>query len=233
MTIDKARRRQLIARWHRRFAVFIAIWLVLLALSGVLINHANDWGLDRASAPAFVQRMFYGIEVADLGFCGGLDSDVIDCQAVFAYLPLPAGRLLLAENQVYLLDEAGRLVEKLAASHLGLDRLEAGLQEGERIYLRGSATVVVTDPDLLEQTVLDSNAAEGLAEREWLVRQGSAAGISWERLLLDLHAARFLGPLAVAFSDLMAALILMLAVSGTWLYRLKRAGNGNGSSRNN
>jgi uncharacterized iron-regulated membrane protein len=43
-----------------------------------------------------------------------------------------------------------------------------------------------------------------------------------------MHAARFLGPLAKIFTDLVAGLILVMAVSGIWLYRLKRNGNGNG-----
>ena len=50
----------------------------------------------------------------------------------------------------------------------------------------------------------------------------SLDNISWERLLLDLHAARFLGPLAGLFSDLMALLIVVLAVTGYWTYRLTR-----------
>jgi hypothetical protein len=50
--------------------------------------------------------------------------------------------------------------------------------------------------------------------------------VSWERFLLDLHAARFLGPLAVWFNDLAAVLILVLAMSGAWLGRLKRRASG-------
>jgi uncharacterized iron-regulated membrane protein len=44
-------------------------------------------------------------------------------------------------------------------------------------------------------------------------------------LLLDIHAARFLGPAARVFNDLMAALILILAISGLWLYSAKRKSN--------
>ena len=38
---------------------------------------------------------------------------------------------------------------------------------------------------------------------------------------LDLHAARFLGPAARWFTDLMAALIVLLVGGGFWLYRLR------------
>jgi hypothetical protein len=49
-----------------------------------------------------------------------------------------------------------------------------------------------------------------------------AADLSWERLLLDLHAARFLGPAAWLANDLLAGLILVLGLTGGWLYLVKR-----------
>jgi uncharacterized iron-regulated membrane protein len=47
------------------------------------------------------------------------------------------------------------------------------------------------------------------------------AQITWERFFLDLHAARFLGSFSRVFNDLMAGLILLLALSGFWLHRMK------------
>ncbi|MBE9548779.1 MAG: PepSY domain-containing protein [Proteobacteria bacterium] len=114
MTLDKARRKQLLARWHRRIGISVAAWLILLAISGLLINHAHDWGLDQSSIPGLLQELLY---------------------------PLTMG-----------------------------DEFE------------------------------------------------EAALISWERLMLDLHAARFLGPLALWFSDLMAGLLLLLSISGIWIW---------------
>jgi hypothetical protein len=230
MTVDKARRMQMIARWHRRFAVFIAIWILVLAVSGVLINHANDWGLDSTPLPGFLQSSIYGIETDSEAQCAEKEFEGVDCSAVFARLKLAAGEVLLSEYDLYLLDGAGRLVEKLTASHLGLDTLDAGLHHDARIYLRDSRTTVSTDLELLENEVLEPEARAALSGHDWLVRGERNSTITWERLLLDLHAARFLGPLATTFSDLMAVLILILAVSGSWLYRLRRNANGNGLS---
>ncbi len=72
---------------------------------------------------------------------------------------------------------------------------------------------------------LDADAAATLAAADWQERGVSTAIITWERLLLDLHAARFLGPAAKFVNDLLAALILLLALSGGWLYRSKRKGD--------
>jgi hypothetical protein len=224
MTIDQAKRRKALARWHRRLAVFIGLWLVVLALSGTLINHANDWGLDNNPLPASLQSLIYGIEApADL--CGAAADLGPDCRDLFARLALPAGELLLGVSRLVLLDGQGRIIESLASAQFGLSSLEGGLRQGDRVYLRDSSKTVHTDPDLLQWDELDADAAATLAAADWQERGVSTAIITWERLLLDLHAARFLGPAAKFVNDLLAALILLLALSGGWLYRSKRKGD--------
>ena len=230
MTVDLAQRRRAVARWHRRFAVFIALWLVVLAASGLLINHANDWGLDRSPLPASLQRWVYGLESNNEDFCSAAPVAGMDCSGVFARLPLPSGALLLDKNSLFLLDVSGQLVEKLAASQLGLGHLQGGFSEGSRIYLRDEQTTVMTDSELMSHTILDSQDAKALDGRDWHLHDQASEAIHWERFLLDLHAARFLGPLAKAFNDLLAVLILVLAISGVWLYRLKRKANGSGQN---
>jgi len=230
MTIDKARRRQLVARWHRRLAVLISLWLAVLAVSGILVNHAHDWGLDQKPLSAFLQRLVYGLEPSEGDFCSTVVTPEMGCAEVFTHIPLPDGTLLLGKDSLFLLDRSGQLVEKLAVSHLNLGDLLAGFREGSQVYLRDGQKTVLTDTNLMDPVVLDPQMAEALNGRNWQVRGDTADAISWERFLLDIHAARFLGPLAKAFNDLVAALILVLAVSGVWLYRLKLKSNGNGST---
>lgn len=221
MTADEARRRQSLARWHRRLAVLIGLWLVLLAVTGVFINHAHDWGLDRRALPGSVQRLVYGIDTPD-DFCAPYPALGRECQDVFARLALPAGELLLAVSRLILIDGQGRIVESLPAGQLGLEGLEAGLRHGGSVYLRDRRRTVRTDAELMNWEQIGGEAAAALDGGPWQVRPGDDAGITWERLLLDLHAARFLGPGAKYFNDLFAALVLVLAVSGAWLWSAKR-----------
>ncbi len=230
MTIDQASRRKAMARWHRRLALFIAVWLVVLAVSGMLINHAHDLGLDRTPLPGPLQGVVYGIESSGDDFCGALGSEGVDCAGVFASLRLPKGSLLLSRESLFLVNDSGQLIEKMITSQLGLGSLRAGFSDGSRVYLRDGQNTVLTDADLMDAVVLDARAAQALDGRDWRVQGQAMDSISWERLLLDLHAARFLGSFATWFNDLMAGLILVLALSGVWLFRLKRNGCGNGQS---
>ena len=225
MTVDQARRRKSIARWHRRFAVFISLWLLLLAASGLLINHAHDWGLDSRPLASTLQRWVYGIETQGADLCEPLTREGIACEQLFARLKLPVGVLLLGVRDLFLLDESGQLVEKLSVRQFGLASLQAVFAEGSRIYLRDSNKTVLTTPDLVEGRILDNAAAAQLDGVSWQIVEPAQESITWERFLLDIHAARFLGPAAKFFNDLMAVLILILALSGLWLFRAKGRNN--------
>jgi hypothetical protein len=222
MTIDGFKRLQFLARWHRRIALLACIWLVALAATGLLINHANDWGLDRSPLSTSLQKLVYGLEATDGEFCSSVGAIGPDCAQVFGRLELPAGVLLLAADRLHLLDGAGQLIESLPVSRLGLAGLEGGMREGDQIYLRDQHQTVRTDPELLGWQALEAETAAVLGRGPWQVRGEAVERITWERFLLDLHAARFLGPLAKTFTDLMAGLILLLALSGAWLWWLKR-----------
>jgi hypothetical protein len=221
MTVDQARRRKSIARWHRRFAVFISLWLVLLAASGLLINHAHDWGLDSQPLASPLQRWVYGIETQATDLCEPLTQEGHACDRLFARLKLPVGVLLLGVRDLFLLDDSGQLVEKLSVRQFGLASLQAAFVEGSRIYLRDSNKTVLTTPDLIETRVLEDADVVRLEGENWQIAEPPQESITWERFLLDLHAARFLGPAAKFFNDLMAVFILILALSGLWLFRAK------------
>ncbi len=222
MTFDEARRRKTLARWHRRLALLVGLWLALLALSGILVNHAHDWGLDRGALPRPVLSLVYGIETGAPDYCSVAVAIGPACVDVFARVSFPTGELLLAATQVFVLDTRGHVIETLAAGHLGLSGLQSGLRQGDELYLSDGRKTIRTDPDLLDVEVLDPAAVAALSGAPWQHHDASADSLTWERLLLDLHAARFLGPAARWFNDLMAGLILVLAASGAWLYRAKR-----------
>ena len=221
MTVDQARKLQAVARWHRRIALLVLLWLALLAASGIFINHANDWGLDRKALWQPVQGLIYGIAPPDLDACEGIELPAETCAAIFARLDFPTGALLLHRQAVYLVDADGMVLEKLGVSQLGLVSLEAGKSSGGRVYLQGPDQVIVTDSELLEIRSPSAAELESASAYPWQLPDDMTAQITWERFFLDLHAARFLGSFSRLFNDLMAGLILLLALSGFWLHRMK------------
>lgn len=224
MNTDRFARSRAWGRWHRRLAAVIGAWLLVLALTGVAINRAHDWGLDRAQLPAGMARVFYGPVADTTGHCGVPGVPPAVCAQVAAQLLVPAGTLLLTDQQVLLVDAGGAVVEQLPVAALGLARLEAVARVDDAIWLRGDGMVVRTDLDLvgIRQAGADDPGRPSAAA--WRTLDGPADAITWERVFQDLHAARFLGPLAGPFNDLMAALLVVLALTGAWLWWLRRGG---------
>lgn len=221
MTIDQARRLQAVARWHRRCALFVLLWLALLATSGIFINHANDWGLDRKALWPALQSWIYGVEPADSRFCDGIQLPDIECFTIFDRLELPGGALLLEPHSLYLVDPRGEILEQVPVSQLGLVSLEAGKTIGDQVFLRGAGQSIVTDPDLLDIRQATASELDSVQAYPWRKAESETVQITWERFFLDFHAARFLGSFSQLFNDLVAGLILLLALSGLLLHKTK------------
>lgn len=219
MTVDQAKWLRFVARWHRRLALFVMLWLAALAGTGIMINHANDWSMDSTPLYPPVQRLVYGIATDTEDFCETFPAAGPDCRAIFAHLDIAGGAVLLTAHSLLLTDQSGDLVEKLPIGQAGLDVLEAAYVNGDAFYLSDGRRTVVTGPDLLEFAAIDDPA---VGEGDWVRPEPGPGVITWERFFLDLHAARFLGPMAKGFNDAMAAVILLLAVSGFWMHRIKR-----------
>ena len=185
-------------------------------------RNAHDWGMDRTPLPRPLLSLVYGIETDAPDYCAGSEAIGPACSEVFARMGLAEGELLLAATQLFLLDSQGQVIETLAASHLGLSGLERGLRQGPELYFGDGRKTVRSGLELLDFQALDAAAAAALDGAPWQRREVLTSSVTWERLLLDLHAARFLGPAARWFNDLMGGLILVLAASGAWLYRAKR-----------
>ena len=177
MTIDQARRLQWLSRWHRRLALLVALWLAFLAGSGILVNHAHDWGLDRAPLAATLQHWVYGIEGDGVDYCGTLPDAGSECQSIFTALDLPVGQLLLGEHSLFLADDSGQLIEKITVPQTGLRTIEAGLVRGEAVFLRGGGMTVLTGPDLIEFRALESYESDELAGAAWQARFGISESI--------------------------------------------------------
>ncbi|MGD2130714.1 MAG: hypothetical protein PVJ17_15530, partial [Lysobacterales bacterium] len=109
-----------------------------------------------------------------------------------------------------------------SVAQVGLSRVEAAYLDESSVYLKGGGRAVRSDLDLITWQPLAPDTQREMTDARWRERGDVPGMITWERLLLDLHAARFLGPMTALFTDLMAGLILFLAGSGIWLWWLKR-----------
>lgn len=237
-----------LARWHRRIGVAAALVVLLVTVTGVLINHGDTLRLgERRLHWSWLQRL-YGLPAPALVAAQPLGTHwvsqwdrqlFIDERAAAASdVERMLGAFMIGETwaiadrtRLWLLTADGDLIDRVAYPE-GFVAVRAGVS-GETIVLRAAdGSMQRADPALTGfgtwsvgdvRWSSDGELPDDVAARLTVHQQG--AGVPAERLLLDVHAGRWIGPAGVWLIDAAAVALLFLAVSGligAWRGRHRR-----------
>lgn len=229
-----------LARWHRRFGIAAALVVVWLALTGVLLGHTDDFGLDKRYLSTAWLLDWYGIPVPPVvGYQAGEDWLLQAGERLyFNDNPLPGefgrfagiaafgGHLIAAAGmQLLVLTHSGEVVEVLGQAHGVPGTLQAiGVRKG-RLVVRTERGYYAAGEDLLTWQRLPSldlawsqprEAPTALHRR--VARDYRTRLLTFERLVLDLHSGRLLGRFGVLAFDVAAVAFMVLAATGIWLW---------------
>lgn len=229
----------LLHRWHRRMGAVAALFVLWLAASGIALNHSTDLGLDHRAISAPWLIRLYGLHavIPDRGFRStrhwmiGTDSGtVIDGRPFVTALPqalglVAANDLLFAANAscIIVLDAQGQLVDTLQMSDLPLSNI--------RRIGQGDGVVVIADlqdhrfasRDGLNWMPYSGNTIWAVSEiLPTAIRARAAPYLSpqlpIERILLDAHSGRIIGPYGPLLVDAVGMVFILIALSGFWIY---------------
>ena len=233
-------------RWHARIGFAALIFFVLIAVTGVALNHGTALGLDSRQVHSKWLARWYGIRqeqprqayrTASHLLVAANGRWLLDGSAVGEKMPHPLGLVEIGDLivvggesslHVYRADRA--LVDRIDGYALPRVPLKAiGAGEGELVVqtaagLFSSADVLSWRPGAPKVVAWSTPTPLAAADRE-AYAQRLAPGISLQRVLLDLHSGRFLGSLGPALFDLAAIILSLLALSGAWMFlapRLRR-----------
>jgi len=238
----------LLKRWHGRMGVLAASFVLLLAFTGLCLNHVSSWGFDRKALSAPALLSFYGMgEVATVVSYSLADSYISEISGQLFYQvdeiancdgalvgavtrsATTAPFIVACERQLLLFTPAFQLIEKIGLG-LGLPVAvkRVGLVDGELI-IDTTGGLYFADLNALSWTAVASEVAPsaidwsevGVAPEH--IRRALAASvdredITYERLLLDIHSGRILGEWGVYLVDAMAIIFMLLAISGVVIW---------------
>ena len=250
MKLQKAALLRLI-RWHRRTGILLALFLVLLASTGILINHAKELNFDQPVNNALILA-WYGVNTPDQvegvhtsnGWISQVGTGlywenkrVAQCNehAFVGAFWLSSQFILSCKNELIVLDAEGEIEETFSVLY-GLPVPVTGLSKNasDDILIR-----VDSDGNGSQLYLFDLDGAQWILQKSqpslfWsslvsvpgdlkkiLVNSYSGSDISWERVLLDLHSGRLFGQIGVWVMDIVAIAMLVLALSGLWLWRMR------------
>ncbi len=231
---------------HRSLGIAIAFFVLLFSITGILLNHTTDLKLDQRYLTWNWILAHYGIADIQPDNVYLLEQKVISQfgQQIFVdstpvmqeQLDLLGGinlgdmMVMATRDALILFTSEGEFVERMSNSvgvppmiqniglfhgqpviqtREGLWRSDFMLEEWEKLSLDGVSWSV---PQPMPDVVTDS-----------LMTYFYGKGITYERLILDIHNGRILGDIGVWIIDLLAILMMILSLSGVVIWSKKRA----------
>jgi len=228
--------------WHRHIGLSAALFVVLLALTGMLLNHTDDLGLDTRYIRSAFLLDWYGVRapkampsykagsiaVTEVGARIYWNTKTVP-QASAPLLGAVAAHDLVivgTREQLLLFTPDGELVERMdPATGTPADIRSLGLTAAGDLAVKTGHGSYVTDDNLLNWHAAEDTSirwaaptAPAAALRAALQETYRGTGLTLERVLLDIHTGRILGETGVFLVDAAALLFLVLAISGLWLW---------------
>ncbi len=221
-------------RWHRWTGILSAAIMLIVAVTGILLNHADDLALDERLIHNRAVVAFYGLDAQPTAeyvesashllvrHDGVLYLDgrpVVDLdEPLVGAMAAPVGVIAATAGRLLLIDDEARLIESLSGS-LGLPLpVEAlGTTAAGDPAFRASRRTYLLDPETLNWTATDAELAVRGTATAGLPPDFSdvaSPAVSLEHVLLDLHTGRVLGRPGPWVADLAALGLCLLAASG-------------------
>jgi hypothetical protein len=235
------------------------LFVLVLSVTGVALNHSSDWQLDRRyidwpwlsttlgvsvpePAASFADR---GHRVTLLGRRAYFDSTDIprELDSLNGLVTLDQFAVVATRAAVLLLTLEGELVEYIdltsdlpgTIERLGLVN-ERPVLEAAGVYFIGDADVTgfeqwsQQDPgDVAWSTASDPTPAEFAV----IADRYRGRGLTIERLLIEIHSGRIVGAAGPLLLDVVAAVLIVLSISGLviWLRGPARGSGTQGGRR--
>jgi len=230
---------------HRYFGLSVAIVAIHLSITGILLNHTNDIGIDKNYINSSTVLGWYGISQPtsirghklDEHWISQWNDDLYFNQKIIGQSinPLRGATTtqhfyaLATSETIWLITIDGDIIEKINApgEKLG-DIIQVGHQD-KFLVIKTEQGLFKADADLvswqpIENTNIIWSAMDKIPAQlsDAIFTQGHS--ISWERVLLDMHSGRIVSQGGTLLIDLAGVLLILLAVSGTiiWYKRRRR-----------
>lgn len=229
-------------RWHRWLGLAVAIPVLVLSVTGVLLNHIESLSWASRPLPPAVARWYgavlpetlQGVSVKGNWYTQLEERLFInDTNAFYCKGPLKgvvdAAPLIVAgcADELLLIAEGYQLVERIGPAYGLPGYVQLGGHEGVLVLRQPEALVrfdvnqLVSVPYSGPWQAADLDRLPAELEKA-ILRQSVPESLNWQRFLQDLHAGRILGFAGQLMMDLAALVLAILAVTGSIIWARTR-----------
>lgn len=222
-------------RWHRRIGLLCLLFVVVLSITGILLNHTSSLKLDSIKLQSSLLARLYGLPTPNPQALPTVDQWLVhdgisqlyldevaiaECEAPLLGAVTVNGLLhVLCHQELLLLSPEGEFLESITPV-LGLPAQAKALTLHNGQLLINTADGTFT----ANMETLDWQPTDAIPS-QWPTPQqlpaqlsnkivNTAPSIDLEQVLLDLHSGRLFGGLGVLVMDLAAVLLIVLSITG-------------------
>jgi len=227
--------------WHRRVGLFALVLVIILAITGILLNHTERFKLDETYISNSWLLNWYGIEPEDqpISFRVGehiisswhdqlfFDDTVITDleQNIHGAISGEQFIVVALDEEIILLADNGELIERVSTSISFSDIQRLGTKYKRPVIETSEPLYYMADEHILDWDVIANEGIEWTEqysltddEYEKLLIAYRGNGLKLERVILDLHSGRIFGSYGVYLMDAAAIALLWLSLSGLWVW---------------
>ena len=234
--------------WHRYMGVSAAVFVLIVAVTGLLLNHTEDFQFDSDHIKSDWVLDWYGIRAPDSmqSFLAGDRHLTLMGEHLYlnrreiegSYRQLLGAVLfndtfiVAMSHTILLLTPRGEIIEQLQDKDgvpAGIEQI--GIDADGAVIVRTSHDYYQPDADFIHWKKADKDftrvrwAKPSLLEprlKNALQRHYRGEVLPVERVILDLHSGRFFGRLGPWLFDAAAVLLMLLSLSGGWIWLKRR-----------
>lgn len=235
--------------WHRRIGLLAFILVIILAITGIMLNHSHTLKLDRTYIDNSFILNWYGIQPEGEPTSYRVNplphSPVISVwqyhlfynhtllstleQKLRGVVQSDSLIVIALDHAIMLLSDKGELVERIDTSSSFNQVQRLGMKHNHPVIKTTDQQYYLADDEILnwhkttpEGITWSTSTALSPQQREQLLTAYRGHGLKLERILLDLHSGRIFGHYGSYLMDGVALALLWLASSGLWVWHSRR-----------
>ena len=236
--------------WHRRVGLLALILVIILAITGIMLNHTERFKLDETYVNNSWLLDWYGIRPKDkpvsFRVTNENKSHVISAwnnqlffddiaitnleQTMRGAIGAEQFIVIALDSEIILLSLEGEFIERVTTGisfsnirRLGMKYKRPVIETSESMYYMADEHMLDWDIIVNEDIEWTERYSLNDDEHEQLLIAYRGNGLKLERVILDLHSGRIFGNAGVYLMDAAAIALLWLSLSGLWVWNKRRS----------
>lgn len=223
---------QFIQTLHRWIGLAIALIVIVLCITGILLNHTHSLSLAKKNAPEWISSYFYGvtdqennITIDSLEFRQS-NHQIYANHTTFGQCEMPMIDAVKMENFIILLCQDKLLLSTFEGELIESINQSSGLPTPMTAVFKTDIANNIKIHSVDKVVNLNLDKLLITASKELPIKKDintEFTSVTLERWILDLHSGRFIGGWGILLVDLGALFLLIMVFTGwyTWYKKQK------------